>query len=96
MEIFLGLLMGILIGYYLIGNRRGSRGYRKTLADLFVAGRIRQISKDKDVDLSQELKDYKSYYKKGRISSLDLDDSIEEELQFDLDKDLDKDTKKSK
>lgn len=96
MEVLIGIMIGFLIGYYLIKSPRGSRKYRKTLADLFVAGRIRQISKDKDVDLSQELIDYKSFYKKGRISSLDLDESIEEELQFDLEKDINKEQKKSK
>ena len=81
------VLIGFIIGavfVLVLTNTRRSKHYRKVLADLFVAGRIRQIAEEKSVDLGQEYDDYKSFRKGRDISRQTLDESIEQNLQEEI------------
>jgi len=70
-----------------------ARGYRKTLTDLYVAAKIRQLSEEDGLDLVGEYESFKAWTKKQRIESQSLDNTIEEELQERINK---KKAKKSK
>lgn len=58
-----------------------SRKYRQILGDLFVAGKIKLLAKEDNIDIAEEFEDYKSFWKKGAmLSSENLDDAIELDL----------------
>ncbi len=80
------MFVGLILGLFIFNNRR-SRNYKKTLCDLFVAGRIRQIAEDKAIDLDQEYNNFKSFVKKRRINSHSLSETIEEDLQHEIGED---------
>ena len=72
---FMLIVLGLLFGL------SKSRRYRKLITDLYVAGKIKQISKKEGIDLAQEMKDFRSVVKKWRMETQPLDNTIEEELQ---------------
>ncbi len=63
-----------------LGTNR-SKGYRKTLTDLYVAAKIRKLSEEDGLDIVAEYDSFKSWMKKQRIETQQLDNTIEEELQ---------------
>ena len=77
--LLIGIVIGVIMAYCLI-NRSGQRSlnYRKVMANMFVVGRIKQLAKDKDINLAEEFEDYKRFMKKSRLQ--DVDDSIEQDL----------------
>jgi len=58
-----------------------SRKYRKFLADMFVAAKIRKLAKTEELDLVSEADSFKLWSKKERLEYTDLDNSIEDELK---------------
>lgn len=85
----LGLIIGLIIGYFVFGRSSGSKKYRNLLTNLFVAGRIRQLAKEKGISISKEYKSFKTFYRKVKIDNQSLDNQIEEEIQHDLIKETD-------
>jgi len=82
----LGAILGLLILFMIIIViasifYRKSLFYRKVLADLYVAGKIREIAKDDGIDLAIEYESFKKFCKKENITNQELDTSIEKELQ---------------
>lgn len=78
--IMLGLVICIIV-LLLKDGRSRSRGYRKTLTDLYVAAKIRKLSKEDGLDLVEEYEAFKAWIKKERIETHSLDETIEEDLQ---------------
>lgn len=58
-----------------------SQKYRKFLADMYVAGKIRQYATKDNLDLATEFESFKNWRKKGRIMYESLDNTVEIELQ---------------
>ena len=75
----------------LFGTTKSKR-YRKLLADLYVAGKIKIIAKKDGIALADEMKDFRSAIKKWKMETQPLDDTIESELQEKIEEDS-KDTK---
>ena len=84
--ITLALLIWIMIIILKNTGTFKARGYRKTLTDLYVAAKIRQLSKEDGLDLVEEYEAFKAWTKKQRIESQSLDNTIEEELQGKINK----------
>ena len=79
---FIGFLVAlVLFGVLYICFGRRSRDYRKTLADLYVAAKIRFLAKEDGLDLNEENENLKKWNKKRRMETQQLDVTIEEELQ---------------
>lgn len=76
--IFVVLFLIVMIVF----STRRSKAYRRETADLYVAGRIKQLAQKDGIDLAKELEDFKRWSKNRKIESRDynLDDTIEEEL----------------
>ncbi len=64
------------------GNMRKSKKYRKFLADMYIAAKIKVLAKNDDLDIEEENESYKAWCKKEKLSNrdYDLDNTIEEEL----------------
>ena len=58
-----------------------SREYRKLLADMYVAGKIKQIATEENIDLIEELKEFAKFMKVKAIDCEAVDKTIERELQ---------------
>ena len=79
---FTGMVVAFLLIILLaIAIGRKSRSYRKELADLYVAGRIKQLAKEDSIDLVEEYESFKKWCKKQKIGDQDLDTTILEDLQ---------------
>ncbi len=79
--IFLGCLLVVILVLCAIFTPRKSKQYRKILADMFVAGRIKQLAEEKGIDIPEEFESYKRFRKKQQLHLKDLDEAIEEELK---------------
>lgn len=79
---FLIIFLVILIISSAITYVRKTKKYRKELSDLFIAGKIRNIAKEENIDLFEEEKRFKSWSKKNKMENrtYEIDDVIEEEL----------------
>jgi len=75
--------IGILVVLFTVFEVRKSVKYRKFLADMYVAAKIRFLAKEDKLDLVAESEDYKTWCKKERLAyrDYDLDNTIEEELK---------------
>jgi hypothetical protein len=79
---FAGLLIVLLVFSILVDKVfTKSREYRKLLADMFVAGKIKQIAAKEGLDLIKELSDYAKFMKAKHIDYEALDNTVERELQ---------------
>lgn len=58
-----------------------TKRYRREITDMYVAGKIRQFAKNDSIDLEEEYKIFRLYYKKQRAEEKPLDDTIEMEMQ---------------
>lgn len=58
-----------------------SMQHRKTLTNLYVAGKIRQLAKKDDIDLGNENKELLKTIKEQRKHNKELDEIVELELQ---------------
>jgi len=76
----------VILALFLIFTRRTNE-YKKSLSDLYVAGRIRQISTENKVNLNEEYENFKQWTKKNKMEDLSLDKVVEEELKEELAKD---------
>jgi len=71
----------VVLAMIMIRNRQGSHFYRKYLANLYVAARIRELAKKDNLDLISEEKNFLKYDSSNKKSRLrDLDEKIEAEL----------------
>ena len=81
---FLFILLIFAIMLSIIFSVSKSKRYRKFLADMFVAGRIKQLAEDKGIDISEECEEFKRFLKKQRLDCQDLDNVVEEELKEEI------------
>lgn len=72
-----------------------SLSYRKDLANLYVAAKIKQIAKKEGIDLNLELLEFRKALKQEKLKMEDLDTAIEEELKEEISEDFKKKTEKS-
>ncbi len=63
---------------------RASQTYRKKLADMFVAGRIKQIATKQGINLMDELKEFATARRINQVSEQDLDITISKDLQEEI------------
>jgi hypothetical protein len=84
--IFIGTLF--IDWLYKSGGYTKAYTYRKFITSLFVAGKVRQIADKEKVNLDKEYINYLKWEKnnKNRLSSKDLDDAIERQLNEKLEK----------
>ncbi len=77
------LLAAVVLLIVTLAYRRKSLDYRKYLADMWVAAKIRFLADEDKLDLVKESEDFKLWCKKSRIRSSDYDLSaiVEEELK---------------
>jgi len=75
------MMIFLLIGVAILFTPSKSKRYRKVLADLYVAAKIRDLANEDGFDLALENECLKKWSKKERINYVDLDESIEEDLQ---------------
>ena len=71
----------VILVFMSVFSLRRTYNYRKGLADLYIAGKIRTIAKADDIDLAEEYETYKKWEKKGNLWRKDLDETIEEDLK---------------
>ena len=71
------ILMAIIIA---VCSGSKSKRYRRTLADLYVAAKIKTLATDDGLDLIEEYESFKRWAKSQRLNE-DLDETIEAELQ---------------
>lgn len=79
--IILGFVLGLALSSILLNQSGKTRRYRRSLTDLYVAGKVRQIAKKDGIDIAEEYEVFKKYMKKHRIEDQSLDNTIEEDLQ---------------
>ena len=84
------LILGIGIFIIIMENwtKSRSRTYRELLSDLYVSGKIRQLSQNDNIDLNEEFNKFLDYQKKKKLNVQDLDKTIENELQEKIIKDF--------
>lgn len=81
------LLMIIGIGVFVMimeaTTKRKTQNYRKYLADLWVAAKIKFLAKEDSLDLVAEAEAFKEWSKKSRVrnSEYDLDRTVEADLK---------------
>lgn len=81
--LFIAILFVIFIAIIGALNRKRTE-YRKTMSDLFVVARIKQIAEKCDIDLAKEFKDFNKWRKEGRIHEQPIDVTVEKELQEEI------------
>lgn len=74
---------------YLLFIPRKSKSYRRELADMYVACKIKYFAKKDNFDLEKEFENFKDWLKKEKTKEKDysLDDEIEESLKERIEKD---------
>lgn len=83
LAVFIALLL-LAFGIYTALTGTKSKKYREFLSDMFVSGRIKQIAKEKSVDLEQEIKEFYLMDKKMKLEMKTLPDVIEAELKMEV------------
>lgn len=81
---FLTWLMFIFVILFIFDKYLGvskSKEYRRTLADMYVVGKIKQIAKIDNIDLNAEFLEFAKVTKNKKIDFEALDTTIERELQ---------------
>lgn len=58
-----------------------TKKYRRTIVDLYIAGKVRQLAEADKIDLDVEAQRYKTWRKNQRLEYQALDDTIETEVQ---------------
>ncbi len=80
--VFLLILGAIFIGAIIANSSlTRTRRYRRELADLYIAAKIKQIASKDKIDIPEEYECFKKWVKRGRIEDQALDTTIKEELQ---------------
>lgn len=80
----LGIILGFLAGAVIFLpniKRMKSYFYRKELVNLYIAGKVRQLAGEQKIDLGLEYENLKKWVKKKRMYDMELDETIEEDLQ---------------
>ncbi len=77
---FVMFIIIILVIINIFSPRR-SQTYRKLLTDMYVAGKIKKLASNEDINLANEEKNFNLWCKKKRLEYLDLDKAIEEEMK---------------
>jgi len=68
--------------------------YRELLTSMYVVGMIKKFSKEDDINLVEELKDYNKIVKKSRMRGRDLDKVIEQGLNEKISEKMEADLEK--
>ena len=77
--VFVGFLLLAIL--YSIFRQRSSKNYREFIADMFVAGKIRQYADKDKIDIVAENKSYNDYLKKNTPTEYMLDNTVRAKLQ---------------
>ena len=77
---FLGLAVVIFTVKAIVEPSR-SKTYRQDLSNMYVAGKIKQIAKKEDINLSEEFLEFARITKNKKIDLEALDTTVERELQ---------------
>ena len=87
-DMFLGIILGVAMLILIVVAvsiliPSKSKQYRKYIADMYVAAKIRFLAKKDDLDIVSESEDFKVWSKKQRLETrdYDLDNTIEQELK---------------
>ena len=86
-------LIGILLSFF---KQRRSYDYRKTLTDLYIAAKIRAFSKEEDLDLNEEWRNFAKYSRNKKTDFEDLDKTIERSVQEKINNKVDEVIEKEK
>jgi len=81
---FLFLIMAFIFGMLLLESLvfpSKSKQYRQTLADMYVAGKIKQIADKDGINLNAEFLEFAKVTKNKKIDFEALDSTVERELQ---------------
>lgn len=74
--IFIGFILSIFEG-----RSPKTSKYRAVVTDMYVAGTIRKLAKEDNVDLDLEYKNFKKWDRKDKHLGRDLDNAVESELK---------------
>ena len=80
-DLLIGVCLGYVLCYFLFKLDSKTKGYRKDVTNLYVAGKVRQIADKDGINISDEYEMYKKFLKKKNMEEWDLDVSIEEDLK---------------
>lgn len=83
----------ILLFIHSIFSGSKTRQYRRKLADMYVAGKIRQLAEKEGIKIQDELKEFILFTKHEKKFMQDLDEAIETDMKYKIVEDS-KDTKK--
>jgi hypothetical protein len=89
----------IIVGLSILYEKSKTKKYREYIADLFVAGKIRQYASNDKIDLEKEEMNFLNWDKKKRNTQRALDNVVENELNERITEDtieLDKSKRKAK
>jgi len=92
----LGFLLGIFVIVIIIGLAAvvllptKARRYRRELADLYVAAKIKEVAAKENINIPAEYENFKLWCKKGRMEDFTLDSVIAEELKDKVTEDANK------
>ncbi len=78
-----GMVMIIVFAavFLVIVSKRKSQYYRKYIADMYVAAKIKFFAKEDNLDLVAEQKTFKRWLKKQSEEYRDVDESVAQELK---------------
>lgn len=82
--VLIGLSIFIVALAWAFSPSHKAQSYRSVMSSMFVVGRIRQIAKEKGIDLPLEFQDFKKFRKESRIQDEPIDVTVEKELQEEI------------
>lgn len=87
--LILGMLFFVILSYFVMKcfEVRATYNYRKKLMDLYVAGTIRKLAKDDNIDLEEEYKTFIKTEKKMKAQQKELDEVVESKLKDEVTED---------
>lgn len=75
------VLLFLMWGFIWIFEISKSKKYRKYIADMYVAGKIRQFAEEDKISLEGEAVNFKAWCKTQSIKDKPLDEIVEDELK---------------
>jgi len=79
--IALVIILGLGLFLSSLFSKSKSKEYRTLLSDMFVAGKVRKIADEEEIDLEVEYSRFKKWEKKSRMIGSDIDKTVEVNLR---------------
>ena len=79
--IALVIILGLGLFLSSLFSKSKSKEYRTLLSDMFVAGKVRKIADEEEIDLEVEYSRFKKWEKKSRMRGSDIDKTVEVNLR---------------